>query len=128
MNTQKNVNQRLSKLYTKDTKQELSSEKVELALERVDLALIDGIAKDLDKVGDDWVRAEGILSKFGNEVEAIGKNILNKAENAKQSVDKAESMAKDLGVDIPEISELKKRIAIAERKGKEIVKKAQAAQ
>ena len=68
MNTQKNVNQRLSKLYTKDTKQELSSEKVELALERVDLALIDGIAKDLDKVGDDWVRAEGILSKFGNEV------------------------------------------------------------
>ena len=32
MNTQKNVNQRLSKLYSKDTKQELSSEKVELAL------------------------------------------------------------------------------------------------
>lgn len=32
MNTQKNVNQRLAKLYTQDTKQELSSEKVELAL------------------------------------------------------------------------------------------------
>ena len=31
MNTQKNVNQRLSKLYSKDTKQELSSEKVELS-------------------------------------------------------------------------------------------------
>ena len=30
MNTQKNVNQRLAKLYTQDTKQELSSEKVEL--------------------------------------------------------------------------------------------------
>ena len=128
MNTQKNVNQRLAKLYTQDTKQELSSEKIELALEKVDLALIDGVGKDLDKVGDDWVRAEGILSKFGNEVEAIGKNILNKAENAKQSLDKAEAMAKDLGVDIPEISELKKRISIAERKGKEIVKKAQAAQ
>lgn len=32
MNTQKNVNQRLAKLYTQDTKQELSSEKIELAL------------------------------------------------------------------------------------------------
>ena len=32
MNTQKNVNQRLAKLYTQDAKQELSSEKVELAL------------------------------------------------------------------------------------------------
>jgi hypothetical protein len=32
MNTQKNVNQRLSKLYTQDAKQELSSEKIELAL------------------------------------------------------------------------------------------------
>jgi len=32
MNTQKNVNQRLAKLYTQDIKQELSSEKVELAL------------------------------------------------------------------------------------------------
>ena len=31
MNTQKNVNQRLSKLYTQDTKQELSSEKIELS-------------------------------------------------------------------------------------------------
>ena len=117
MNTQKQAMSKIAQIQ----KEELSAEKIELAL-------IDGIGRDLDKLGDDWVRAEGILSKFGNEVEAIGKNILNKAENAKQSVDKAEAMAKDLGIDIPELSELKKRIDIAERKGKEIVKKAQAAQ
>jgi hypothetical protein len=46
MNTQKNVNQRLAKLYTQDTKQELSSEKVELAT----IAQVQKAAKAFDKV------------------------------------------------------------------------------
>ena len=48
MNTQKNVNQRLSKLYTKqaESKQELSSEKVELAT----IAQVNKAAKAFDKV------------------------------------------------------------------------------
>jgi hypothetical protein len=37
--------------------------KQELSTQKVHLALIDGIGRDLDKLGDDWVRAEGILSK-----------------------------------------------------------------
>ena len=64
MNTQKNVNQRLAKLYTQDTKQELSSEKVEL-----------GVVDNLKAYPKGY-------SKYSNE----GDGLMQKAERLKSEL------------------------------------------
>ena len=112
MNTQKNVNQRLSKLYTKqaESKQELSSEKIELAL-------VDDAAKALNdfvqlrkKAADDIDNAYVYLRRMQSAArEAAGEiakvasyaQELRKAEgNVETKLDKVRSMARELGIDI----------------------------
>jgi outer membrane translocation and assembly module TamA len=110
MNTQKNVNQRLSKLYTQDAKQELSSEKIELAL-------VDDAAKALNdfvqlrkKAADDIDNAYVYLRRMQSAArEAAGEiakvasyaQELRKAEgNVETKLDKVRSMARELGIDI----------------------------
>ena len=94
MNTQKNVNQRLAKLYTQDTKQELSSEKVELALvddfEKKFKSLID----DSTSIGSQLIDA---LSKAENKYKAVK----SEASALVKIGDDLEAKAKDLGIDLP---------------------------
>ena len=101
---------------------------LELKSEMVELALLDGIKKGIGKIFDDIDRSKGILNGAGNQVESIAKNVILKVDGAMESVDKAEDMAKELGVDLPKIKELKNSLASAEKAGKELVKKAKAVQ
>jgi len=90
--------------------------------EKVELALIDGINSDVDKIWGDVDDARVILSVAGDKAERIGKNIILKADNSMESINKAEEMAKELGVSIPKIDEIKKRLLNAEKAGKLITK------
>lgn len=103
MNTQKNVNQRLAKLYTQDTKQELSSEKVELGL-------LQDINSDYDFLRKNFSSSE---SKFYDAIEtaSVNKklviNDLNKLDRLQSDILKAEAKLKEIGLD-NQISELNK--------------------
>ena len=101
MNTQKNVNQRLSKLYTKqaESKQELSSEKVELAMDfssilkqlRGDVDKTNKQTAQMDKAAKAFVAASnpdftGVPSSRAKDVQAFFKDFSKKAA--------------DLGIDV----------------------------
>jgi hypothetical protein len=101
---------------------------LELKSEKVELALLDGIKRGIGKIFDDIDRSKAILNGAGNQVESIAKNVILKVDNAMESVDKSEDMAKELGVDLPIIKELKNSLASAEKAGKELVKKAKSVQ
>jgi cysteinyl-tRNA synthetase len=94
MNTQKNVNQRLSKLYTQDAKQELSSEKIELAL-------VDDFEKKFKSLMDDSVSIAGqlidALSKAENKYKVVKSDAMALAKVGQD----LEQKAKDLGIDLP---------------------------
>jgi len=98
-----------------------------LASQKVELGIVDGIERSIGKIYDDISRADGILQKVGIEAENITKNAQIKVKNAMDSVKKAEDMAKDLGVNIPQIKELKNRLSSADKKAKEINKRASVA-
>ena len=117
MKTQREV---FNKLFKED--------KTELSAKKIDLALLDGIERGVDKIYNDIVRADGILSKAGNDAESIAKNVSLKAESEMDVLNKAEDMAKELGVNLPKIKQLKSRLQKASQKGKELAKKAASAQ
>ena len=123
MNTQKNVNQRLSKLYTQDAKQELSSEKIELS-EAKAKALTKDFRKaesgmkakkqTLDKLLSELKAAEKLQIKTKSEYDEAGDfmEIYGRGKERYNSLfDSMEKKAKELGVnvdDIPVIKELNK--------------------
>lgn len=86
MNTQKNVNQRLAKLYTQDAKQELSAEKVELGA-------IDDLRDDYKSIASKAVPLKRIIEKAANDLAKISDDLDKIQSNAK----KLEAMAKELG-------------------------------
>ena len=94
MNTQKNVNQRLAKLYTQDTKQELSSEKVELAL-------VDDFEKKFKSLIDNSesisIQLIDALSKAENKYKLVKSDAMALAKVGQD----LEQKAKDLGIDLP---------------------------
>ena len=94
MNTQKNVNQRLAKLYTQDTKQELSSEKIELAL-------VDDFEKKFDRLMDDSASIGGQLIDALSKAENKYKQVKSEASALVKIGDDLEAKAKDLGIDLP---------------------------
>ena len=94
MNTQKNVNQRLSKLYTQDAKQELSSEKIELAL-------VDDFEKKFDRLMDDSASIGGQLIDALSKAENKYKQVKSEASALVKIGDDLEAKAKDLGIDLP---------------------------
>lgn len=99
----------------------VKGEKTELG--KVELALIDGLERDIDKIYEDLSRADGVLQKGALEAERISKNAELKAGGSMETVKKAEQMAKELGIDLPQIKELKQRLKNAETRAKEITKK-----
>ena len=82
MNTQKNVNQRLSKLYTQDAKQELSSEKVELGLAQ-------DLLQDYKKAVDQFTSAESAMDRASEML-----------KQAKKVYNDLEQKSKELGIDL----------------------------
>jgi hypothetical protein len=108
MNTQKNVNQRLAKLYTQDTKQELSSEKVELGL-------LQDINSDYDFIRKNFSSSE---SKFYDAIETASTNKkfvindLNKLDRLQSDILKAEAKLKEIGLDnqIAELNKIKPKL------------------
>ena len=117
MNTQKNVNQRLSKLYSKDTKQELSSEKVELgnmtAIKGA-LMILKGFDGKATKVVEKFeAKFKDYFNEYDNVVKARN-DIYNFVEREATGIAKTfEANAKELGVnpnDIAEYKELQKWI------------------
>lgn len=94
MNTQKNVNQRLSKLYSKDTKQELSSEKIELAL-------VDDFEKKFNSLIDDSTSIGSQLIDALSKAENKYKQVKSEASALVKIGDDLEAKAKDLGIDLP---------------------------
>ena len=94
MNTQKNVNQRLSKLYTQDAKQELSSEKVELAL-------VDDFEKKFNSLIDDSTSIGSQLIDALSKAENKYKQVKSEASALVKIGDDLEAKAKDLGIDLP---------------------------
>jgi hypothetical protein len=117
MNTQKNVNQRLAKLYTKDTKQELSSEKVELgnmtAIKGA-LSILKGFDGKATKVVEKFeAKFKDYFNEYDNVVK-VRNDIYNFVEREATGIAKTfEANAKELGVnpnDIAEYKELQKWI------------------
>jgi hypothetical protein len=102
--------------------------KTELSAKKIELALVDGLERSLDKIYNDIERVSGILNKAGNDAESISKNISLKVNGAMDSVKKAENMSKELGVDVPEIKQLKQRLQKAEQRAKELIKRATSVQ
>lgn len=102
MNTQKNVNQRLAKLYTKQVaeKQELSAEKVEL-----------GIVQDFNRIAGALTRGNQTLNKaaqaFVDDLSEFGK-IRIKLDD---SFGRAETFANQLEDDLQEIQKLADDVA-----------------
>ena len=100
MNTQKNVNQRLAKLYTQDTKQELSSEKIEL-----------GIVQDFNRIAGALTRGSQTLNKaaqaFVDDLSEFGK-IRIKLDD---SFGRAETFADQLEDDLKEIQRIADDVA-----------------
>ena len=94
MNTQKNVNQRLAKLYSQDTKQELSSEKIELAL-------VDDFEKKFERLMDDSASIGGQLIDALSKAENKYKQVKSEASALVKIGDDLEAKAKDLGIDLP---------------------------
>ena len=94
MNTQKNVNQRLAKLYSQDTKQELSSEKIELAL-------VDDFEKKFERLMDDSASIGGQLIDALSKAENKYKQVKSEASALVKIGDDLETKAKDLGIDLP---------------------------
>ena len=109
----------IQKVYSKLPKQE-----VELSAHKIELALIDGLERDVNKIYEDISRADGVLQKGAIEAERISKSAALKANGSMDTVNKAEQMAKELGIDLPQIKELKQRLQNAEKRAKEITKKA----
>jgi len=93
MNTQKNVNQRLAKLYTQDTKQELSSEKIELGLTQDALQIFQSLDKIKNKIESDLssLKRQAIMGDSG-------------IKEFNKKADDIEQMAKDLGVSVTDIN------------------------
>ena len=110
MNTQKNVNQRLAKLYTQDTKQELSSEKVELGK-------VDDIKKLLEKGEQQLKDAQNKIQLLRKELSSgliiVNQNVPAQAKNALKT-------AEDLGADSI-VQELKSLIDKADRLTKDFL-------
>ena len=102
--------------------------KTELKTEKIELGILDSTEKQIGKIYDDIQRVKGILSGAGDEAERISKNAILKADSQLETIQKAEKMAKELGVDIPEIADFKKRLTNASKLGKELTKKSIAAQ
>ena len=102
--------------------------KTELKAEKIELGILDSTEKQIGKIYDDIQRVKGILSGAGDEAERISKNAMLKADTQLETIQKAEKMAKELGVDIPEIADFKKRLTNASELGKELTKKSIAAQ
>ena len=106
MNTQKNVNQRLAKLYTKQVaeKQELSSEKVELAL-------VDDAAKALN----DFVQLRKKDNKLRGQESKIEKAYLNYKQSQKEwinALSDVESDANKLEDDLVKILDAAQEIGV----------------
>ena len=99
-----------------------------LASEKVELGIVDNIEKSVNRIYDELQSANVILNKAGVEAEDIGKNQILRIDNATDSVKKASDMAKDLGIDIPQIKNLKTRLSSAEKTAKAIMKRAKSAQ
>ena len=90
----------------------------------VEFALIDSAKKYLGNIYDDIQRGKVVLSKAGNEAESILKNAILKAESNVDSLVKGEQMAKELGIDTKEITDLKSRSQKAITSAKEVLKTA----
>jgi ribosomal protein S17E len=115
-------------------KKEFTTEEVKTALkellsvQKVELAILDSTEKQIGKIYDDIQAGKEILSGAGYKTENLGKTVILKVDTQKETLKKAEDMAKELGVDIPEISDFKKRLSNAEKAGKELISKGGAAQ
>jgi len=115
-------------------KQQFSNEEIReaikelLSVQKVEFAILDSTEKQIGKIYDDIQAGKEILSGAGYKAENLGKNIILKVDNQKETIKKAEEMAKELGVKIPEIANFKKRLLNAEKSGKELVSKGGAAQ
>ena len=110
MNTQKNVNQRLSKLYSKDaeSKQELSSQKVELARKAP------SVLNDLKKLDDKLRKAESKIDqefmsykKAWQNFQSAISDVANDRQRLENDVADINQAAMDLGVDFDAIDGLK---------------------
>lgn len=108
MNTQKNVNQRLSKLYSKDDKQELSSQKVELARKAPSVLndfnkLDDKLRKAESKIDQEFMSYRKAWQNFQSTISEVATD-RKRLENDVKDINQA---AMDLGVDFDAIDGLK---------------------
>lgn len=108
MNTQKNVNQRLAKLYTQDAKQELSSQKVELARKAPSVLndlnkLDDRLRKAESKIDQEFMSYKKAWQNFQSAISEVASD-RKRLENDVKDINQA---AMDLGVDFDAIDGLK---------------------
>lgn len=95
MNTQKNVNQRLSKLYSKDDKQELSSEKVDLNIP--ELLRISQEIESAWKETSKTINVEGrkMIDKVTADLKKLNNIVKDLRAERKDFVQKAEALGLD---------------------------------
>ena len=93
--------------------------KTKLKTQKVKLATIRSIVKYRGAIADDYLKASGIASNAGDQVEAILKNVILKAKTNLESIAKAKQQVKDLGIDTP------KELLDAETSAKEYIKRAE---
>jgi len=93
--------------------------KTDLAKHEVELATISSIVKYRGAIADDYLRASGLASTAGDQVESILKNVISKANINLESIEQAKKQVKDLGIDNP------KELIDAETSAKEYIKRAE---
>ncbi len=90
---------------------------------KVELALLDSTEKYIGDIYNDIDAGKVILNKAGDKAENLGKTVILKAEGQLDKMEQAGKMAKELGVDVPEIKTFTNRLNKAVAAGKELVKK-----
>ena len=88
-----------------------------LASQKIELATITSIVKERGKIAEDYVRAQGIASASTDQLEAILKNVINKADTNLDYIEQAKKQVKDLGIENP------KELIEAETSAKFYIKK-----
>ena len=78
--------------------------------ERVELGLVDDAQKKIDNIFDELKRGQVILNQAGIKAENAFDSAETQIKSAQADLEKIERAAKDLGIDIPNVAQIKKSL------------------
>lgn len=92
--------------------------------ERVELGLVDDAQKKIDNIFDELKRGQVILNKAAIKAENAFDSAETQIKSAQADLEKIERAAKDLGIDIPNVAQIKKSLDSASSEQKRLKRQA----